>query len=376
MQTRDNSITCSTKRGLFGGASSPPRRATASRTPPGSPPGTTPCGKISDKIGGFPGGGWNDVFNIPMTAHFLGGAPIGDAPDTGVIDPYHRVYGHPGLHVVDGAAVSANLGVNPSLTITAQAERAMSLWPNHGDADPRPPLGSAYVRLAPVPPRSPAVPPGAVGRAPPDDPLAARAIRPRGRDRRRRSGPAGPPARGRPSSRMRPSITPSIASSWPRARRSRSVPEMRSTRSAVAVVLVDDGARGLLSDTSTSRWTSSPSMHLEGDGEVADHRWIDARPQRVEDRPGQLPGAARADEEGLELLVGLADHLAGEGCGRSGGVRRLAVGVGVERVVRPRRARRCLRSAISWRTRGSSSMSAAARSTSARSTSASSTGGA
>ena len=76
-----------------------------------------------------------------MTAHFLGGCPIGDRADTGVIDAYHRLYGHPGLHVVDGAAISANLGVNPSLTITAQAERAMAMWPNNGDPDPRPPLG-------------------------------------------------------------------------------------------------------------------------------------------------------------------------------------------------------------------------------------------
>lgn len=93
-----------------------------------------------------------------MTAHILGGAAIGDSPERGVIDPYHRVYGHPGLHVVDGAAVSANLGVNPSLTITAQAERAMSYWPNKGEDDPRPAPGAAYRRLDPVPPRQPAVP--------------------------------------------------------------------------------------------------------------------------------------------------------------------------------------------------------------------------
>jgi cholesterol oxidase len=131
--------------------------------------------RIADKIGGFPGGGWNDVFNIPMTAHFLGGAPIGETSELGVIDPYHRVHGHPGLHVVDGAAISANLGVNPSLTITAQAERAMALWPNRGDEDPRPPLGSPYRRLDPVAPRSPAVPVGAIGELR----LVAAPVRPR-----------------------------------------------------------------------------------------------------------------------------------------------------------------------------------------------------
>ena len=71
--------------------------------------------------------------------------PIGDSAETGVIDPYHRLYGHPGISVVDGSAVSANLGVNPSLTITAQAERAMSFWPNKGEEDPRPEQGAAYV---------------------------------------------------------------------------------------------------------------------------------------------------------------------------------------------------------------------------------------
>jgi cholesterol oxidase len=65
--------------------------------------------------------------------------------------------------VVDGSAVSANLGVNPSLTITAQAERAMAFWPNKGETDPRPPLGADYRRLAPVPPRAPVVPSDAPG---------------------------------------------------------------------------------------------------------------------------------------------------------------------------------------------------------------------
>ena len=71
-----------------------------------------------------------------MTAHFLGGCVIGADAEHGVVDGWHRVFGHPGLHVVDGSAVSANLGANPSLTITAQAERAMSFWPDTRRARP------------------------------------------------------------------------------------------------------------------------------------------------------------------------------------------------------------------------------------------------
>ena len=75
-----------------------------------------------------------------------------------MVDAYHRVFGCPGLHVVDGSAVGANLGSNPSLTITAMAERAMAAWPNAGDPDPRPPLGSGYRPVDPVPAGRPAVP--------------------------------------------------------------------------------------------------------------------------------------------------------------------------------------------------------------------------
>src|SRR5262245_30931017 len=107
-------------------------------------------------IDGMAGGTWGEIFNIPLTAHFIGGCAIGATSDEGVIDPYHRVHGYPGLSIVDGSAISANLGVNPSLTITAQAERAFSFWPNKGEADPRP--SSGYSRLDPVAPHSPAVP--------------------------------------------------------------------------------------------------------------------------------------------------------------------------------------------------------------------------
>ncbi len=104
-----------------------------------------------------------EVINRTASAHFIGGIPIGDTPDAGAVDPYQRVFGQIGLHVVDGAVMPANPGVNPSLMITALAERAMSLWPNKGDSDTRAPLGSGYTRVAAVAPAGPAVPKGAPG---------------------------------------------------------------------------------------------------------------------------------------------------------------------------------------------------------------------
>jgi len=67
--------------------------------------------------------------NIPTTAHILGGCPMGDSPSNGVIDQEHRLFGYSGVWVCDGSAVPANLGVNPSLTITAMTERAMTFIP-------------------------------------------------------------------------------------------------------------------------------------------------------------------------------------------------------------------------------------------------------
>ncbi len=103
--------------------------------------------------------------NIPMTAHFIGGCAIGDSPRTGVIDAYHRLYGYDGLHVIDGSTLSANLGVNPSLSITAQAERATALWPNKGETDQRPLVGAPYRRIDPIAPEAPVVPGPRPGRA-------------------------------------------------------------------------------------------------------------------------------------------------------------------------------------------------------------------
>lgn len=69
------------------------------------------------------------ILGVPSTAHILGGACMGDSAETGVIDRKHEVFNYPGLYVIDGASISANPGVNPALTITALAERAMSFIP-------------------------------------------------------------------------------------------------------------------------------------------------------------------------------------------------------------------------------------------------------
>jgi cholesterol oxidase len=162
MQMLDNSVTTYTKRGLFGRRMTT-KQGAGSPSPEWIPAGHEVTRRVAEKIGGLPQGAWTDLANIPITGHFIGGCAIGDSPATGVVDPYQRLYGYPGLHVVDGSAISANLGVNPSLTITAQAERAMAFWPNAGEADPRPALGSEYRRVAAVTPRKPVVPAEAPG---------------------------------------------------------------------------------------------------------------------------------------------------------------------------------------------------------------------
>ncbi|MFI1885541.1 GMC family oxidoreductase N-terminal domain-containing protein [Streptomyces jumonjinensis] len=163
MQSLDNSLT------TYRRPSGPGKGLLTARQGHGTPnPGqieaaTRAASLLAEEINGFAGSNVGELMGTPLTAHFLGGCPIGATAATGVIDPYHRLFGHPGISVVDGAAVTANLGVNPSLTITAQAERAMSLWPNRGDADPRPAQGAAYQRVAPVEPKTPAVPREAFG---------------------------------------------------------------------------------------------------------------------------------------------------------------------------------------------------------------------
>ncbi|MEW2008811.1 GMC family oxidoreductase [Microbacterium sp. NPDC078814] len=143
MQTADNSLTLSLRRRL-GRTRLTSAQGHGAPNPSHLPEAHRAARAIAARLqreGGVPTaarGSWPEVFGIPLTAHFLGGAVISGAPEEGVVDEYQRVWGHPGLHVVDGAAVPANPGVNPSLTITALAEHALSHWPRRGEPDTRP----------------------------------------------------------------------------------------------------------------------------------------------------------------------------------------------------------------------------------------------
>jgi cholesterol oxidase len=163
MQSKDNSLRTRLTRGPFGGHLTS-SQGHGTPNPTWIPVANEATRRTATKLGGQPMGSiFEATMDVPTTAHIIGGCPIGETPDTGVVDPYHRVHGHPGLSVADGSIITANLGVNPSLSITAMAERAAALWPNRGDADPRPPLGAPYRRVRPVPPRDPVVPADAPG---------------------------------------------------------------------------------------------------------------------------------------------------------------------------------------------------------------------
>lgn len=157
MQDVDSAIKVHSKRGIFGWrltSENDSDRPNATYIPAAN----ETARKIAQRYGGIAGGHIGDLVNAPFTAHFVGGCVIGKSSAEGVIDPYHRVWNYPTLHVIDSSTITANLGVNPSLTITAQAERAVSLWPNFGESDQRPLQGEPYQRIRPISPRYPVVP--------------------------------------------------------------------------------------------------------------------------------------------------------------------------------------------------------------------------
>lgn len=152
MQNVDSAITTFEKRTFFG-------RRLSSKNNSDNPNATwipeanEVAIRIAENYGGVAGGNIGNLIGSPFTAHFVGGCVIGKNKEEGVIDPYHRVWGYPTLHVLDGSTITANLGVNPSLTITAQAERALSMWPNKDDQDERPDQSQPYKAINAIEPK-------------------------------------------------------------------------------------------------------------------------------------------------------------------------------------------------------------------------------
>ena len=92
--------------------------------------------KYAQLTGGFPMSMLPEIlFDVPGTAHCIGGCVIADSATHGVVDSRHRVFDYKNMYICDGSVVAANLGVNPSLTITALAERAMSFIPPAAETD-------------------------------------------------------------------------------------------------------------------------------------------------------------------------------------------------------------------------------------------------
>ncbi len=130
MQTLDNAIALRAKRGPFGGVRLATEQDPERPNPTFIPVANQAAEWIAERTGGVAQSSLMEAAaNVPTTAHILGGAVIADSPERGVVDARQRVFGYENLLVCDGAAIPANVGVNPSLTITALAEHAMSHVP-------------------------------------------------------------------------------------------------------------------------------------------------------------------------------------------------------------------------------------------------------
>ncbi len=137
MQTLDNAIALRPRKGPFGSFWLQTEQDPERPNPTFIPVANEAAEWFAKRTGGIAQSSFTEaMFNIPSTAHILGGAVIAPDPSQGVVDSGQRVFGYENLLVCDGAAVPANVGVNPSLTITALAEHAMSLVPPAGTSAP------------------------------------------------------------------------------------------------------------------------------------------------------------------------------------------------------------------------------------------------
>src|SRR5262249_35325829 len=138
MQTTDAAMRLVPRRKRFSrGIRLPTQQDPDGPNPTSIPAAASVAEWFAEQTGGIAQSGITESsLNIPTTAHILGGAVIGDGPEHGVVDARNRVFGYEGLLVCDGAAIPANPGVNPSLTITALAEHAMAQVPAKDSGDP------------------------------------------------------------------------------------------------------------------------------------------------------------------------------------------------------------------------------------------------
>jgi cholesterol oxidase len=136
MQTLDNAIALRPRKGPFGSLWLSTEQDPERPNPTFIPTANEAAEWFAKRTGGIAQSAVTEaLFNIPSTAHILGGAVIADSPDQGVVDAHQRVFGYENLLVCDGSAVPANVGVNPSLTITALAEHAMTHVPTAGSVE-------------------------------------------------------------------------------------------------------------------------------------------------------------------------------------------------------------------------------------------------
>ena len=129
MQTLENSMRLHLKTGIFGTGMTMSNDS-KQRVPTYIPVGQDALYRFAKKVNGVPMNAFSEVmFNLASTAHILGGCPMGTTKQEGVVDEYFRAHGYPNMFILDGSIMPCNLGVNPSLTITALSEYAMDHIP-------------------------------------------------------------------------------------------------------------------------------------------------------------------------------------------------------------------------------------------------------
>ena len=135
MQTTDNAMKMVWKNGFAGGRMKIDNKGNR-RVPAYIAVGQEVMERYAEKVKGISQNILLEViFNRPTTAHILGGCPMSENTDNGVVDKYLRVHGYPGMYITDGSVVQGNIGVNPSFTITAMAEYCMSNIPARQESE-------------------------------------------------------------------------------------------------------------------------------------------------------------------------------------------------------------------------------------------------